>query len=226
MSAGGAVTSADADLVGQVTSQPGAMAAAGSSGLAKVAPVGRRDAIVSRDSRRDALADAANEKLIEQATAQAKQQQDALQALARDAEKQSAKIKDNRWVLPLESYRITATYGLSSYLWSSVHTGLDFAAPTGTTIRAVANGVVTQASYDGSYGNKTVVTLDDGTEMWYCHQTSFLVSAGDTVRGGEAIGTVGATGNVTGPHLHLEVRPGGGDPIDPFSALLEHGVTP
>ena len=53
-----------------------------------------------------------------------------------------------------------------------------------------------------------------------------MVSVGDAVRGGEAIGTVGSTGNVTGPHLHLEVRPGAGDPVDPFTALLEHGVTP
>ncbi len=226
VSAGGAVSAADADLVGQVTSQTGAMAAAGSTGLANVAPAGHRDAIVSRDSRRDALADAANEELIAQAEAQAEQQHNALQALAKDAEKQSAKIKENQWILPLESYRITATFGLSSYLWSSVHTGLDFSAPTGSTIRSVANGVVTETGYDGSYGNKTVVTLDDGTELWYCHQTSFLVSVGDVVRGGEAIGTVGSTGNTTGPHLHLEVRPGAGDPVDPFTALLEHGVTP
>lgn len=202
------------------------MAAAGSTGLAQVAPVGHRDAIVSRDSRRDALAEAANEELIEQATAQAEQQHSALKALAKDAEKQSAKIKENQWMLPLDSYRITATFGLSSYLWSSVHTGLDFSAPTGSPIHAVANGVVTESGYDGSYGNKTVVTLEDGTELWYCHQTSFLVNVGDTVRGGETIGTVGSTGNVTGPHLHLEVRPGGGDPVDPFSALMEHGVTP
>jgi murein DD-endopeptidase MepM/ murein hydrolase activator NlpD len=85
---------------------------------------------------------------------------------------------------------------------------------------------VTETGYDGSYGNKTVVTLEDGTELWYCHQTSFLVDVGDVVRGGEAIGTVGSTGNSTGPHLHLEVRPGGGDPVDPFTALLEHGITP
>ena len=111
VSAGGAVSAADADLVGQVTSQTGAMAAAGSTGLAKVAPIGHRDAVVSRDSRRDALADAANEELIEQAEAQAEQQHAALEQFAKAAEKQSAKIKENQWILPLESYRITATFG-------------------------------------------------------------------------------------------------------------------
>ena len=90
----------------------------------------------------------------------------------------------------------------------------------------MANGVVTSAEYDGSYGNKTVVTLDDGTELWYCHQTSFVVSSGETVRAGQLIGYIGSTGHVTGPHLHLEVHPGGGDPVDPYTALLVHGVTP
>jgi murein DD-endopeptidase MepM/ murein hydrolase activator NlpD len=226
VSAGGAVSASDAGLVGQVTSQTGAMAAAGSTGLANVAPIGHRDAIVSRDSRRDALADAANEELVEQAEAQAEQQHAALKQFAAAAEKQAAKIKENQLVLPLASYRISAPFGASSYLWSSIHTGLDMSAPSGSTIVSVANGVVTEMGYDGSYGNKTVVTLDDGTEIWYCHQTSWLVSVGDVVRGGEAIGTVGSTGNSTGPHLHLEVRPGAGDPVDPFTALLEHGITP
>ncbi|CAA9377379.1 MAG: putative peptidase [uncultured Nocardioides sp.] len=226
ISAGGAINAADADPVGSLTTQPGAMAAVGSTGLANVAPLRSRQAIVSRDSRRDALADAANEKLVAQAEAQAEQQHAALQQFAKAAEKQAAKIKENQWVLPLASYRISAPFGDSSYLWSSVHTGLDMSAPSGTTISSVANGVVTEMGYDGSYGNKTVVTLDDGTEIWYCHQTSFLVSTGDVVRGGEAIGTVGSTGNSTGPHLHIEVRPGAGDPVDPFTAFLEHGITP
>lgn len=226
VSAGGALTAADADLAGQVTSGSTSLAAAGTAGIAQATPVTGRDAVVSRDSRRDAQADAANQELIAAAEAQAEEQHAALQQFAQAAEKQSAKIKENQWVLPLESYRLTATFGASSYLWSSVHTGLDFSAPSGSPIRAVANGVVTETAYDGSYGNKTTITLDDGTELWFCHQTSFLVNVGDTVRGGEVIGTVGTTGNSTGPHLHLEVRPGGGDPVDPFTALLEHGVTP
>ncbi|MEO7351607.1 MAG: M23 family metallopeptidase, partial [Marmoricola sp.] len=91
---------------------------------------------------------------------------------------------------------------------------------------AVANGVITKTGSAGAYGNQTIETLTDGTEIWYCHQTTIGVSPGDTVNGGQQIGTVGSTGNTTGPHLHLEVRPGGGDPVDPDGALRYHGVTP
>ncbi len=183
-----------------------------------------RDQQVSRDSQREALADVVNEDLVEEAEAMSKQRELALSESAKLAEAQAAKIELDEWVSPLSGYRLTAGFGQSSYLWSSVHTGQDLAAPTGTPIRSVANGVVTEAGYDGSYGNKTVVTLEDGTEIWYCHQTSIAVSVGESVTGGELIGTVGSTGNSTGPHLHLEVRPRGGDPIDPMGAMLEHGV--
>ena len=225
VSAGGAVLASGEDIVPTASINSGARAMGGTD-LASVAPLAQRQAVVSRDSRRDALADAANAELVERADKQAKQQHAALQQFAKAAEKQAAKIKENQWVLPVSSYHITATFGMSSYLWSTVHTGLDFSAPSGTPIMSVANGTVTETGYDGSYGNKTVVTLEDGTEIWFCHQTSILVSVGDSVRGGEVIGTVGSTGNTTGPHLHLEVRPGAGDPVDPFSALLEHGLTP
>jgi len=180
---------------------------------------------VSRDSSRDALADVVDDDLVEEAEAQAKQRDAALAQFAQQAEAQAAKIARNAWVLPLESYDISAGFGASSYLWSNLHTGLDLSAPSGTAIRSVANGVVTEVGYDGSYGNKTVVTLDDGTEIWYCHQTSFLVDSGDVVSGGETIGTVGSTGNSTGPHLHIEVRPGGGDPVDPAGAFIVHDLS-
>ena len=149
----------------------------------------------------------------------------ALGQLAKDAEKEAAEIALNRWVLPLSGYRLTATFGEYG-LWSSYHTGLDFAAPSGTPLRATTNGTITSTGFDGAYGNKTVITLDDGTELWYCHQSAVDVSTGDKVRAGEVIGYVGSTGHVTGPHLHLEVRPGGGDPVDPDAALRVHGVTP
>lgn len=92
-------------------------------------------------------------------------------------------------------------------MWSSgYHTGLDFAAPTGTPIKAIHSGTVKSAGWSGAYGYRTVLELDDGTELWFCHQSSIGVSVGQKVSTGESIGRVGATGNVTGPHLHLEVH--------------------
>ncbi len=185
-----------------------------------------RQRAVSRDSQREALQDAASAELQSAAESQAQERNAALAALAASAEKHADQIAKNLWVfaLPPGTYRVSYNYGQCSYLWANCHTGEDFCAPTGTPISSIANGVVTEAGYDGSYGNKTVVTLEDGTELWYCHQTSILVSVGDTVRGGQQIGTVGSTGNTTGPHLHLEVRPGGGDPVDPIAALRVHGL--
>ena len=136
---------------------------------------------------------------------------------------QAKVIAKNLWQYPLEPVVLTARFGQYG-LWSSYHTGLDFNGNTGDQIHSIANGEVISASYDGSYGNKTVVRLEDGTEIWYCHQTSFLVSVGDTVRAGEVIGTVGSTGHVTGSHLHVEVHPGGGDPVDPYTAMQQHGL--
>ena len=146
--------------------------------------------------------------------------------LAASAEAPDGETSPGQWVLPVAGYSLTATFGETSSYWETYHTGLDFAAGSGTPLVAVTSGTITSAGYDGAYGNKTVLTLDDGTEIWYCHQTTIDVSTGQEVAPGDQIGTVGATGNVTGPHLHLEVRPGGGDPVDPATELEEHGVTP
>jgi murein DD-endopeptidase MepM/ murein hydrolase activator NlpD len=222
---GGAVTSTGPDLAGHMDAKfSAASAMSGDSGVGAVS-LSDRDAQVSRDSRRDALEDASETELVEEAEHTAEQRDAALGQLAQLAEQQADKIAENRWVLPIEPAILTARFGEYG-LWSSYHTGLDFNGNTGDPIKSVANGVVTFVGYDGAYGNKTVVTLDDGTEIWYCHQTDYLVSEGDTVTAGEVIGTVGATGNVTGSHLHLEVRPGGGDPVDPYAAFIVHGVTP
>jgi len=136
------------------------------------------------------------------------------------------KAKPPAWVLPVSGYHLTGRFGASSGLWSSTHTGLDFAAEQGTEIRSIGPGTVVSTAYDGAYGNKTVVKLDDGTVLWYCHQNEFGVDPGQRVQPGDLIGYVGSTGNVTGPHLHLEVHPGGGEPIDPEAWLPEHHLHP
>ena len=200
----------------------------GTDAVASTSLLRGRGQTVSRDASRTSGRDAAGKDLRAQAEAENKQRNAALAQLASKAQVQAQKLKANQWVLPVAAgvYHLTARFGDVSYLWSHVHTGLDFAAPSGTPIMAVASGDIDSTEYSGAYGNRTVETLPDGTELWYCHQTSYLVSPGQHVTAGQTIGYVGSTGNVTGPHLHLEVHPGGGDPVDPYAALLVHGVQP
>ncbi|MFJ6411075.1 M23 family metallopeptidase [Streptomyces hydrogenans] len=130
------------------------------------------------------------------------------------------------YAMPLSSYTLTSTYMQSGSMWSSgYHTGLDFAAPTGTPLKAVHGGTIKSAGWSGSYGYRIVLELADGTEVWYCHLSSMTVGAGQTVTTGETIGRVGATGNVTGPHLHMEVHTPDGSGIDPAEWLRSKGLT-
>ncbi|WP_405389548.1 M23 family metallopeptidase [Streptomyces sp. NBC_01102] len=186
-----------------------------------------------------AEAKAAEEKAAaEQAAAEAAKQQSKAEADAA-AEKKAAeeaarkKAEAERlaklaasYALPTSSYTITTTYGQAGSMWSSgYHTGLDFAAPTGTPIKAVHSGTVKSAGWSGSYGYHTVLVLDDGTEVSYSHQSSMDVTAGQKVSTGDTIGRVGSTGNSTGPHLHLEVHTAGGSAVDPMSWLRGKGLT-
>lgn len=231
ISATGAVT-ASADYShdatdGSLRLSAQANALTGVSGIATASAADERQEAVSRDSQRDALEDATTEKLQEIAEAAAQERNAELLKLAASAEKQAAKIALNLWQSPLrDGYRLTARFGQSSGLWANNHTGLDFAIASGTPVMSVTNGTVTSVEYAGSYGNQVIVTTDDGEELWYCHLSGYAVEVGDKVRAGEVLGFVGSTGNSTGPHLHLEVRPGAGDPVDPYSALVAHGVTP
>ncbi|MBT2384252.1 peptidoglycan DD-metalloendopeptidase family protein [Streptomyces sp. ISL-11] len=133
--------------------------------------------------------------------------------------------RSGSFTLPVGSYTLTAGFGQAGNMWSANHTGEDFAAPTGTPVKAVGSGTITQAGWAGAYGYRIVLKLDDGTELWFCHLSSMVATSGK-VTGGQVIGRVGATGNVTGPHLHLEVRPGGGSPVDPLSWLRARGLQP
>ncbi|MEW2176123.1 M23 family metallopeptidase [Streptomyces sp. NPDC005406] len=187
----------------------------------------------------DAEVKAAAEKAAaEKAAAEAKKQQDAAEAkiaaekkkAAEEAAKKAEALRLAKlaasYAIPTSSYTITSTFGEAGSMWSSgYHTGLDFAAPTGTPIKAVHTGTIKSAGYSGSYGYRTVLELEDGTEVWFCHQSSIDVSIGQKVTTGDTIGRVGATGNVTGPHLHLEVHTADGAGIDPMAWLRARGLT-
>lgn len=172
----------------------------------------------------EAAAKAAKEASVKAAAAKEKAEADA----EKKAEAARLATLAKQYTLPTSSYTITSTFGQAGSMWSSgYHTGLDFAAPTGTLIKAIHSGTITEAGWAGAYGYRTILTLDDGTELWFCHQSSISVSAGQKVSTGEVIGRVGATGNVTGPHLHLEVHPGGQPTgIDPGAWLRGKGLTP
>ena len=128
-------------------------------------------------------------------------------------------------VRPVSTYRISATFGASGSRWSSGrHTGLDFAAPYGTPVRAVAAGRVVEAGWDGSYGNAVVIEHASGVRTRYAHLASDSVRVGEQVAAGERIGSVGSTGNSSGNHLHLEVLTAGGGFTDPRDWLRDRGV--
>ncbi|WP_241844675.1 M23 family metallopeptidase [Kitasatospora sp. CB01950] len=150
-------------------------------------------------------------------------------AAAQDAEAkraaQQAEADRAAHNLPVAGYQLTAHFAQSGSHWAHLHTGLDFAARTGTPVTAVTGGTVTSAGWSGPYGYRVIQTLPDGTELWYCHLSRIATASGQ-VAPGTLLGAVGATGNVTGPHLHLEVRPGGGAPIDPLPWLQQLGLQP
>ncbi len=89
------------------------------------------------------------------------------------------------------------------------HTGMDLAVPTGTPIRAALGGTVTLSRYNGSYGNCVMIDHGNGLVTLYGHNSRLLVRAGQTVQAGDVVSLSGATGRVTGPHLHFEVRVNG-----------------
>jgi len=92
------------------------------------------------------------------------------------------------------------------YKTPKMHSGLDFASPTGTPIYATADGVVSESSFDdGGYGNHVIVNHGYGYETLYGHMVRIKARRGERVKRGQVLGWVGSTGKSTGPHLHYEV---------------------
>jgi murein DD-endopeptidase MepM/ murein hydrolase activator NlpD len=104
------------------------------------------------------------------------------------------------------------------------HQGIDIAAPVGEPILAPAKGTIVYAGWkSGGYGNTVEIDHGYGYLTRFAHASRVLVRSGQTVERGHAIAEVGATGLVTGPHLHYEVEVNG-RPVDPLNFILEDAV--
>ncbi|MER7688713.1 peptidoglycan DD-metalloendopeptidase family protein [Streptomyces sp. NPDC097610] len=143
-------------------------------------------------------------------------------------ESASGSLSSDGWTLPVDGPLGTPYHQKGSSWASGYHTGVDFVVPTGTPVKAAGPGVVYSAGWAGSYGNQVIIRHDDGMYSQYAHLAKTpSVKAGQKVSGGQQIGVSGATGNVTGPHLHFEIRtgPAYGTDISPIPYLRKRGIT-
>ncbi|MGP4085961.1 M23 family metallopeptidase [Streptomyces sp. KR55] len=174
----------------------------------------------AEEAAAEKAAEAAAEKRAEE---RAKEAREAKERAAREAERKRL----NTYVLPITGSYVSTGYQSGGSLWSSgSHTGVDFHAASGTPVHAVGSGTVVEAGWGGAYGNQVVIKMNDGTYTQYGHLSSIAVSVGQTVTPGQQIALSGATGNVTGAHLHFEARTTAeyGSDIDPLAYLRSHGV--
>ncbi|MGW7425113.1 M23 family metallopeptidase [Streptomyces sp. NPDC054813] len=216
-------------VIGTVSAAP-ALAAENSveqTGLTPVITVS--DSVADQiDAQAAAQAAAAERKAAEEAARKkaaekAKKEREAEARAARAAERKRL----NAFVTPISDSYVSTGYKTGGSLWSSgAHTGIDFHAATGTVVHAVGTGTVVSTGWGGSYGNQIVIKMADGMYTQYGHLSSIGVSVGQKVTPGQQIGLSGATGNVTGPHLHFEARttPEYGSDVDPVAYLRKHGV--
>ena len=128
------------------------------------------------------------------------------------------------WTWPLpesQPGQVSSGFGMRSDPFHGGHRnhgGLDVAAPRGTPVLAMADGIVVRAGKNGGYGNFVEIRHPDGVVTRYAHQDRLDVTAGQQVRAGNQLGTVGSTGRATGNHLHVEVQVEGRS-VDPYDFL-------
>ncbi|MEU5956802.1 M23 family metallopeptidase [Streptomyces sp. NPDC047525] len=175
------------------------------------------------DAKSGALPGVSANSVSAQANAQAKAATKAQQAAAKKAVS---------WQDPVDKYTLSASFGLGGNMWSSKHSGQDFAVSIGTSVEAVHNGTVVKAGGNGAgdgpaYGNAIVIKHDNGTYSQYAHLSKIDVRVGQSVATGQHIAASGNTGNSSGPHLHFEIRttPNYGSAVDPVAFLRSNGVT-
>lgn len=143
-------------------------------------------------------------------------------AVPREPARATRSVHRALWVRPVAA-PVNSPFGPR---WGSWHPGLDFGAHYGTPIHVVGDGVVIGAGYlpnEGGYGQIVLVRHSPGVVTAYAHMSRVLAHAGQRVHAGDVLGLVGATGHVTGPHLHFEVRIDGAK-VNPRPWLRAHGI--
>ena len=154
------------------------------------------------------------EKMIDEFKAEA----DALTKEIQGLQSTGTTYTGGKMLWPSPGYtRITSDYGNRIHpvlKTKKFHAGIDLGVPSGNKIVATAAGKVIKAAYSGSYGNMVMVDHGGGIVTLYAHNSKLLVKVGDQVKAGQQIAVSGATGRVTGPHLHFEVRVNG-NYVDP-----------
>ncbi|MBC2906850.1 M23 family metallopeptidase [Streptomyces cupreus] len=202
------------------------------TGLTPVISIG--DSVAEQiDAQAAAQQQAADEAAAEKKAEEAARKKAAeAAAKARAAKERAAREAErkrlNTFVSPISGSYVSTSYKAGGAVWSSgSHTGVDFHASSGTAVRSVGMGTVVEAGWGGAYGNQIVIKMHDGTYTQYGHLSSIGVSVGQSVTPGQQIGLSGATGNVTGAHLHFEARTTAeyGSDIDPVAYLRSHGVS-
>jgi murein DD-endopeptidase MepM/ murein hydrolase activator NlpD len=173
-----------------------------------------------RDPRIQAIKDNARDVARENAgarTARATERR-SLAARAREAD---LVAKAHGWQLPIKNYVISSGYGMR---WGRLHAGEDFATPVGTNLVSMSTGTVTFAGQESGYGTIVKILYWDGTVSFYGHMSNLSVTGGETVMPGQLVGQSGNTGESTGPHLHLEIHPNGGKPVNPLPWLTDRRI--
>jgi murein DD-endopeptidase MepM/ murein hydrolase activator NlpD len=139
-----------------------------------------------------------------------------------DAAAPAPAAAEETWQAPLQRMRVSAFFGILHAPTGRPHGGIDFAVPTGTPIVAPAAGVVVASTNrylgEAKWGEVVAIEHANGLRSLYAHMEQRHVKPGERVAAGQQIGTTGASGKVTGPHLHLEVTRHGSN-IDPQTML-------
>jgi murein DD-endopeptidase MepM/ murein hydrolase activator NlpD len=129
---------------------------------------------------------------------------------------------------PVPYSRRTSGFGMREHPilhTQRAHLGVDYAAPTGTPVMSVADGVVLESGFQGAFGNMVVVQHNARQSTVYAHLSRMNVKRGQTIKQGDIVGAVGTTGLSTGPHLHFEFRINGRH-VDPLTLAQQGSSEP